>query len=265
VLDEPVLAALVGVGAAPHERVANGVDELRDELRTLSTSGQNGVLEVSLDHRWARVLVTEGELLGAYSDAVRAVEPSLGELAALLGGEPPRLLWFSAEAAQTLTLPTESQSSGAGPSAVERQVIWIVSRFEGDWGRAREHGGLVEELQEALAAMLDSLQLLAAELEAAGTGGETLEEAVGRLASGASEPRALEQLDQRLSGLGPQRACAVLVELVGEALRRVVRACPEPQLAEFCRQTAVALESELRATLSARPDAQVSRSGAMPR
>jgi hypothetical protein len=152
-LDQKVLSALAGVGAPPRAITVTNAGELRHEIRTLVQSGQSGVFELNVERGWARSLIAQGRLLGAYSDSSPEVTPSLADLGALLGRGSPRVQWFSAEVAEPLSLPAESLEDGAGPSAVERQVIWIVSSFEGNWGRARERGGAIGELQEALVQM----------------------------------------------------------------------------------------------------------------
>jgi hypothetical protein len=245
-MDSALLAALAGLAAEPRVcRIATS-ENLRILLRELVSREQDGLLELSVGARWGRVALSGGRLLGAYTSDAPELVMSLAQLGDLMAAEVPLVAWYPASAATFLAIPASPASVGAGPAEVERQVIWIVSRFEGAWGRARERGGLADDFQEALARMLDELLRLAADLENTRGDPLALEAALACLSEAEAEPRPLVEIDRRLDDLTPQRACPLLVELVAEALRRIVWSCPEPNLAEFCRQTAQALDDELR-------------------
>jgi hypothetical protein len=244
-LDGGLLDALSGLGAEPVVVELSAADQVRQVLRELADKGRSGVLEIEAGESWARTLIAGGKLLGAYSDLCPSLEQSLGPLGALIGGPAPRLNWFAATAAVELSLPV-SQVVDAGAAEVERQVVWIVSRFEGSWSRARQGATTADDLEMPLVQLVAPLQALAGELEATRADPEALDRALARLAGSSVLPGRLAELDPRLNGLGPEQARPLLVELVADALRRIVVACPDPNLADCCRQAAAALNSELR-------------------
>lgn len=250
-LDPDLLAALAGLGAEPEVRQLDGAAGLRALLRDLARRGENGVLELSaeteasdgLGDRWARALLAEGRLLGAYSESAPALAASLAPLGGLLGHPLPRVTWFPA-GADPLTIPPKMEAASGPAGGIEDHVIWLMSRFEGDWGRARERSAAADALRESLVRLLESLLTLAETLE--GRRGEVnLDEFLANPID--APPRAPAEVDERLERLAADRACSLLVELVADALQRVVLAFPDPNLTECCRQAAQALRAELRA------------------
>jgi hypothetical protein len=250
-LDEPLAAALAGLGGEPRPLRLGRAEELRELLRELAGGGESGVLELSAGERWARTAICAAQVLGAFSDDSPSLTPSLAPLGTLLAGPLPLVRWYPAATAAPLALPPAPAVEGAVPAEVERQVIWIVSRFEGAWSRAREGRASPAELAESLIEMLRPLLTLASELEKARGNPAALEAALAGLAEASPPEDELLALNERLDGVGPQQACPILVELVAGALRRIVLACPDPNLAECCRQAARALETELRAAFPA--------------
>jgi hypothetical protein len=253
-LEPSLLTALAGLGAEPEVCNLNTVAGLRALLRDLAQRGENGVLELVASPpghpHWARAVLADGRLLGSYSDSAPRLEASLEPLGGLLSRPMQPIRWFPA-AASPLTIPP-AVAAVAGPvEAIERQVIWIVSRFEGDWVRARERAAPVYALQESLLQMLESLLALAGAVESQADDSAGLEAALDRPVE--VTPRSLAELDPRLQGLGPAQTCPILAEMVADALQRIVLPFPEPNLTECCRQAALALQSELRAVLPPPP------------
>ena len=255
-LEPSLLGALAGLGAEPEVCSLSTVAGLRALLRDLAQRGENGVLELRGDRpeheRWARALLSEGRLLGSYSDAAPRLTPSLEPLGGLLCQPLPPVHWFRATSAALQIPPAVAMVQGLG-GAIERQVIWIVSRFEGDWGRARERSAPASSLEEALARMLACLRTLAGVLERNAAHAQVLEVALANPIE--AEPRPAAELDAGLAGLPPARTCPVLGQLAADALQRIVLAFPEPNLTECCRQAALALQAELRAAFPPPPGA----------
>ena len=245
-LAEPLLRALSGLAELPESYDLETAEDLRALLRTLAQRGTAGVLELEHGSRWARVLLSEGGVLGCYLDRDRQLSQTLAPLGELLSGAATAR-WYPAGEPRPLAVPQVEAGSHAGWLEIERQVIWIVSRFEGEWGRARERGDVTFGLQEALADMLESLLALTEAVERSASDQAALEAALNQLIADARPHRPLPELDVRLRESDVEGACQILVELVGQALRRIVRACPEPGLADYCRQAALALERELQA------------------
>ena len=252
-LEPSLLGALAGLAAEPRPCGIETIAGLRALLRDLAARGENGVLELRVDgaeeSRWARVVVAEGRLLGAYSADSEALVTSLEPLGGVLDERVPQTWWFSAPA-ESLEVPPVEDSDDGLTSAIERQVTWAMSRFEADWGRARERGGGPEALKVRLAALLDSLLALADHLE----GGTSADDPV------LAQPLELllrrrppNQIDQRLAGLSGDQASKLLAQEIGQALGRIARCHPTARLAESCQQAATALHGELEATLAAGP------------
>lgn len=245
-IEGDALDALAGVGGKPETSHLTASEHLRVLLRDLAQHAQDGVLELSTDRHWGRTLVAGSRVLGAYSDARPELAASLAPLGDLLSGPSSIVNWYPAGAATGFPLPQERAVEGAAVVEVARWVTWIVSRFEGAWGRVRERGDAPERLQEALVQMLQPLLTLADQLETARGDTEALEAALSRFSAAGDDVPAEPFSDPRLAGLGARQACSTMVGLVADALRRVVTACPDPGLAEYCRQAALALEGELR-------------------
>lgn len=246
-LDKPLTAALAGIGSEPQEQHASSTEDLRGLLRGLAESGQDGVLELVAAQSWGRVLVAEGQLLGAYTSDEPALVNSLAPLGSVLLGPSPEIRWYPAVAGRVLEMPIVSADLEAGAVEVERQVVWIMSRFEAAWGRARERGRSVDDLEAALCHMLGSLQALATVLESTAGEARALEAALAQPITDSIPRDQLSGLDERLEKLGPRESCPILVELVAEALGRIVQGCPDAHLADYCRQVAGTLDVELRA------------------
>lgn len=255
-LAEPLLVALAGLDGGPEPYDLETAEALRALLRTLAQRGASGVLELERGPRWARLVLSGGGVLGCYLDRHRQLSRTLAPLGELLDG-PAAARWYAAGEPRPLTVSRIEAGANAGWLEIERQVIWIVSRFEGEWGRARDRGDLTFGLQEALADMLESLLALAEVVERSASDQAALVSALNQLIADARPHRPLPELDVRLREAGVAGACQILVELVGQALRRIVRACPEPTLADYCRQAAQALARELQA--SSAPAGEASR------
>lgn len=248
-LEPSLLAALAGLGTEPEVCNLSTVAGLRALLRDLARRGENGVLELRgaqpVRDRWARALLAEGRVLGSYSHAAPRLAPSLEPFGGLLTQPLPPVHWFPASSAALQIPPAVSMLDGPG-AAIERQVIWIVSRFEGDWGRARERSAAPAALAQALARMLAALVALA-DLVARRGDDAGLEAALADPIE--ADPRRIVEQDPRLAALGPSQACPLLGQLAADALQRIVLAYPDPNLTECCRQAALALQTELRAAL----------------
>lgn len=249
-LADPLPRALTGLAEAAQPLPVDGSGGLRAVLRGLVERRAAGVLELHSGLRWARAVLGQGQLLGSYADASPRLTASLEPLGGLLGGPPPELAWYPAVEAPPLSLPTEPTGAEAPNPELERQVIWIVSRFEGAWGRARERGNLLFGLQQALAEMLEATQMLARELEREQPDLAALDEELATLTAADRQPPSLAELDFRLAELPPAEACPRLVELVVQALHRVAQSNLGSSLADFCRQATASLEDEVRATLA---------------
>jgi hypothetical protein len=260
-IEPRLLAALAGLGAEPEVCELQNVSELRALLRDLAKHGQEGVLELNDGEHWGRTLVAGGWVLGAYSDTMPQLEPTLAPLGELLLGTLPQVRWYPASGEVTLELPRPAIVEVAPATAeVERLVIWSMSRFEGSWGRARENGPNVDALRDGLAQMLDTLLSLAIALEAANGDNASLETRLADLELETAAPRPIPLLDSRLIGLGPSAACPLLLELVIGTLQRIVNACSETTLAECCRQAALALAAEFPSPSA--PTAALAQNGA---
>lgn len=245
------LAALAGVGAAPRALPLPSAQALRGLLRELAERGEDGILELSLDGRWARALVAGGKLLGAYSETSPRLAPSLIALGELLRGTVPRAAWYPAAEASELALPAPSVAE-ASFAEIEQRVIWIVSSFEGALGRARERGA-DDEVHVALLELLTRLQRLARALEAARGGAEGLDAALARLDLDVRPADRMAEIDPHLQQLTPAQAWPRLTELAMRALERIALACPEPAVAQYCHQARFALEAELQRARAVAP------------
>jgi hypothetical protein len=250
-LDHSVAAALAGLGAEAESPLLADVAELRVLLRELAEDGKQGVLELGKEDRWARVLVSEGRILGAFSDETPELVPSLAPLAGLLRRVFPEVRWLAKSSAAPLVLLAAASTVDDGAAEVERQLVWIVSRFEGAWGRARQQPDYFPPLQDALADMLMELRTLAEIFEAHRNNTEALALALAEQARAQRTLLPLAELDARLADLTPRSACPALMQLVAQALHGIADDCPEASLATFCRQTAEALSTELRSALGA--------------
>jgi hypothetical protein len=250
---EPVLlSALTGLGASARLHLVACSEDLRKLLRQLASSGDTGILELASERHWSRALLAEGRVLGSYSDSNPELEPSLVPLGELLSGPRPRVQWLSAANSAVLEIPPPVADDEPENADLEQRVIWILSRFEGAWGRARERGAPVQELQEALFEMLESLRGLADEQadeqrQSAANGAAMADKDNGdRL-----EP--VDSLRQRLARIDPAAGCGELVELVVAALDRLAHGSTQPHLVTCCRLAAMTLNAELRAAF--RPEA----------
>jgi hypothetical protein len=251
-LDALSIAALAGSGSKPEERHASSSEDLRFLLRGLAEGGQDGLLELDAGQRWARILIANGRILGSYSESDSDLANSLTPVGAALGGPPPAIRWYPSAEAIPLAWPKISLDLIAGAVEVERQVVWITSRFEAAWGRARERVQSVDALEEALRHMLGSLRALASALESTAGDAAALEAALDQPMTDSIPRDQLGALDERLEKAGPRESCPILVELVADVLRRIVQGCPDAHLAEYCRQVAQTLDGELRS--ATRPD-----------
>jgi hypothetical protein len=226
---------------------------LRNELRRLAESGQAGVIHLTGGERWARILLEGGRVLGVYTDDAAGLVPTLAPLAEVLSDPELRAGWHAASGGPPLDLPTSAEAERP-VSPLERQLVWIVSRFEAGWSRARDEGGTPGELVATLREMAEALSTLAAVAEAAAGDPVELEGEIAALPIARARPQDQAQIGARLSAAGQPQALPTLVEIVSEALRRIVRASAEPSIATCCRQAAGVLEAELRAAFA--PPAQ---------
>ncbi|MCC7105627.1 MAG: hypothetical protein IT307_10825 [Chloroflexi bacterium] len=254
-LPDTLLICLTGLGATPEPKLCRSVADLRGLLRDLALRGRPGLLEASAGVRWGRVPIAPGRLLGCWSSSVPTLQADLSPLEAVLHERALTLSWWPAlgAAAPVMSLPPLSKASSAGSQAVlERCLVWLFSDFEGAWARDRERGASPEALVAALDLLLERIRQLVGILQRHWS--ENPKELELQLkALRAIRGPAVKRVETHISEANARQTGAILVELVSQALDQLVEACPEAAVAEACRQTADALESELRARLAARP------------
>ena len=254
-LSDELILCLTGVGVRPqlHERF--GVEDLRDKLRDLAVGGRPGLLEVDVGSSWGRIPVAPGRLLGCWTSEAAQLQADLSPLQPIIADGRFEVRWYQSlgATAPTLLLPEPSRPEPSGKhAALERHLVRLVSDFEARWARARERGEEAVRALQELGLLLDRLRKLAASLETIWpTDVERFSNRLRALEAASSHAPSLASLDARLAAAEPQQAAVILVELVSEALDRLVAACPDEALAESCQQAGDALEAELRSALAA--------------
>ena len=245
-IDGPLLEALGGLDAAPVACDVANVQQLRDLLLELAESGQRGVLHVDVGGRWVRAAVVDGRILGAYSDTDGEVRPTLAPLAELLGDWPADVRWFSAADSRELLLPADSAIVDARGNEIERQITWILSRFEGAWGRLREQGASSYDLAALLRELVAELRSLNQQLATAEADVTTASRPLTATGDEYEAAAPTTDADLRLEASANEQDCGLLLELVAGTLERIAQAAGHRGVAEICRKAALALPVELR-------------------